>query len=174
MLDTQIEKALNHQINTELSAAYNYLAMGAYFEAANLSGFGAWMLTQHREELTHAMKLFHYILARGGKVELEAVEKPATNFVTTKDAFVRALNMERSNTESIYHLYKLAVEIGDYATQSHLQWFLDEQVEEERLFDEARALLDIAGDDKSALLMLNEKFGGRAGAGGTEKKLGPQ
>lgn len=164
MLDKKIETALNHQINMELSAAYHYLAMGAYFEDANLSGFAAWMLAQRSEELTHAMKLFHYIHARGGRVELEAVEKPPSAFKTPKDAFEKALALEQSNTSAIHNLYKLATEIGDYATQSHLKWFLDEQVEEEHLFDEARSLFEIAGDDRSALLMLNEKFGARAAA----------
>ena len=170
MLDKKIEKALNQQINMELSAAYHYLAMGAYFEDANLSGFASWMLTQRQEELVHAMKLFHYVLHRGGKVELEALAKPPANFKTPKDAFLKALELEKSNTAAINSLYKLATQIGDYATQSHLKWFLDEQVEEEHLFDEARSLFEIAGDDRSALLILNEKFGSpAAGASGGAK-----
>jgi ferritin len=162
MLDKKIEKALNQQINMELSAAYHYLAMGAYFEDTNLSGFASWMLAQRQEELTHAMKLFQYVLHRGGKVELEAVEKPPSNFKTPKDAFLKALALEQANTAAIYDLYKLATQIGDYATQSHLKWFLDEQVEEEHLFDEAKSLFEIAGEEPSALLLLNEKFGQRA------------
>jgi len=170
MLDKKIEQALNEQINAELAASYKYLAMGAYFEDLNLTGFASWMLKQHEEERTHAMKLFHYIHARNGCVVLEAVEKPERNFKTPKEAFIRALDLEKENTSSIYSLYTLATQIGDYATQSHLKWFLDEQVEEERLLEEARALMEIAGDDRSALLLLNEKFGGRVSAPG-EKKL---
>lgn len=164
MLDKNIEQALNNQINAELAASYKYLAMGAYFEDINLTGFSSWMLKQHEEERTHAMKLFHYIHARNGCVVLEAVEKPERNFKTPKEAFIKALDLEKENTASIYELYKLATQIGDYATQSHLKWFLDEQVEEERLLEEARALMEIAGDDKSALLLLNEKFGNRTTA----------
>ena len=161
MLDKKIEKALNHQIKAELAASYKYLAMGAYFEDLNLTGFSSWMLKQHEEERTHAMKLFHYIHARNGRVSLDAIEKPESEFKTPKDAFLKALDLEKENTAAIYDLYTLATEIGDYATQSHLKWFLDEQVEEERLLEEARSLMEIAGDDKSALLLLNEKFGSR-------------
>ena len=165
MLDPKIEKALNHQINAELTGAYEYLAMSAYFEVINLSGFSHWMLKQYQEELAHAMRLFQYIHARSGRVVLEAIEKPPHEFVAPGDAFVKALDLEKANTQSIYELYTLATQIGDYATQSHLKWFLDEQVEEEKLLDEARSLMEIAGDDKSALLMLNEKFGSRTGEG---------
>jgi len=170
MLDNKIEKALNDQINAELGASYKYLAMSAYFEDMNLTGFASWMLKQHDEERMHALKLFHYVHARNARVELDAVEKPESNFKTPKDAFIKALDLEKQNTASIYELYTLATQIGDYATQSHLKWFLDEQVEEERLLEEARALMEIAGDDRSALLLLNEKFGGRVSAP-AEKKL---
>lgn len=165
MLDPKIESALNRQINAELTAAYEYLAMAAYFEGINLSGFSNWMLKQYQEEQTHAMRLFEYIHARSGRVELEAIGKPPGDFATPKDAFIQALDLEKGNTQAIYELYTLATQIGDYATQSHLKWFLDEQVEEEKLLDEARSLMEIAGDDKSALLMLNEKFGARTGSG---------
>ena len=165
MLDKKIENALNHQINLEFTAAYEYLSMAAYFDGLNLAGFSSWMVKQHQEELMHAMKLFHYIHARSGRVALEAIHKPFCDFKTPRDAFVKALDLERANTKAIYDLYTLATQIADYATQSHLKWFLDEQVEEEKLLDEARSLLEIAGDDKSALLMLNDKFAGRAGAG---------
>ena len=170
MLDKKIEKALNDQVNMEFSAAYHYLAMGAYFEHANLTGFASWMFTQRGEELTHAMKLFHYVHARGGKVELEAVAKPPSAFKTPRDAFLKAYGLEKANTAAIYKLYTLATEQGDYATQSHLKWFLDEQVEEEHLFDEAKSLFDIAADEPSALLILDEKFGRRATMGGPPGK----
>lgn len=163
MLDKKLEKALNRQINNEMSAAYNYLAMTAHFEHLNLGGFANWMRVQRNEELTHAQRLIKYVLDRGGKVELEAVPKPPTDFQSVQEVFSRALEMERENTASIDELYRLADELNDYATLSHLQWFLDEQVEEEKSFDEIGGLLELAGDNRSALLLLNEKLGQRAG-----------
>jgi ferritin len=164
MLDERIEKALNRQINHEMGAAYHYLAMAAFFERKNLSGFAAWMLQQRQEELNHAMRLYNYVLDRGGRVELDALSKPQGEFQDVHEVFALALEMEKENTEAIDDLYRQANELGDHATQSHLQWFLDEQVEEEKVFDEARSLLEMAGNDTSALLLLNEKFARRAGA----------
>ena len=164
MLHEKIEQALNRQINNEMSAAYNYLAMMAHFEHLNLSGFARWMQVQRNEELAHAQRLIHYVLDRGGRVDLDAVPKPPTGFTNPQEVFERALQMEKENTQSIDELYRLASEANDYATLSHLQWFLDEQVEEEKTFDEVSSLLEMAGDDRSALLLLNEKLGGRADA----------
>lgn len=162
MLTKQIEAALNLQINNEMSAAYNYLNMMAHFEHLNLAGFAKWMGVQRSEELAHAQRLIQYVLDRGGQIDLAAVAKPATDFKNVHDVFARALVMEKENTASIDELYRLANELNDYATLSHLQWFLDEQVEEEKAFDEISSLLELAGDDRSALLMLNEKLGARA------------
>ena len=161
MLESKIETALNEQINQELDAAHNYLAMSAYLDRTNLSGFASWMKIQHDEELEHAMRLYQYVLDRGGRVELGAIDKPRTDYEDIHEVFRKALEMEKANTASIHALYRLATEQHDFATQSHLQWFLDEQVEEEKIFDEVRALLEMAGNDKSALLMLNEKLGAR-------------
>ncbi|MBI1373577.1 MAG: ferritin [Phycisphaera sp.] len=164
MLDPKIEAALNRQINHEMAAAYNYLAMSAWFEHGNLTGFASWMMSQRLEELTHAQKLLQYVLDRGGQIELDAVEKPKNDFADVHEVFALALEMEKENTETINDLYVMANELGDYATQSHLQWFLDEQVEEEKTFDEIKSLLEMAGDDRSALLYLNDKLGARAAA----------
>ena len=162
MLNAKIEKALNRQINQEMAAAYNYYAMAAHFEHQNLAGFAAWMKIQRSEELVHAERLFQYVLDRGGRIDLDAVGKPRMDYKNVLEVFEAALKTERDNTDSINELYTQARELNDYATLSHLQWFLDEQVEEEKTFDEAIALLKMAGDDRSALLMLNEKFGSRA------------
>lgn len=164
MLSKKIETLLNKQINHELTAAYNYLAMQAWFESANLAGFATWMRHQATEELQHGMKLFTFLNDRGGNVKLETVEKPTTGYKTPKEVFARAAELEQTNTRSIHELYAAAIEEKDYATQSCLKWFIDEQVEEEKTTKEISALLEMAGDSKSALLHLNAQFGQRAGA----------
>ncbi|MDH3284537.1 MAG: ferritin [Acidobacteriota bacterium] len=161
MLDKSMEKSLNRQINQELDGAYNYLAMAAYMDRINLTGFATWLRAQREEELAHAMRLYQYVLDRGGRIELEALSKPQADFEGVREVFVKAIQLEKQNTSAINDLFRLAVEQGDYATQSHLQWFIDEQVEEEKQFDEVSGLLDMVGEDKSALLLLNDKLGAR-------------
>lgn len=163
-LDPKIESALNKQINQEMSAAYAYLAAAAWFDAENLKGFSAWMRVQREEELAHAQKVLDYLQDRGGRLELEAVAKPKTEFDSVTEVFQKALESEQANTRSIHELYSLAVEVNDYPTQSFLKWFIDEQVEEERVVNDAIGLLEHAGDDKSALLVLNQQFGQRSAA----------
>lgn len=160
-LDSKIETALNSQINQEMSAAYSYLAAAAWFDAENLKGFATWMRLQRAEELVHAQKVLDYLLDRGGRLELESVAKPQTQFASVMEVFQKALASEQANTKSIHELYRLAVEVDDYPTQSFLKWFIDEQVEEERVVLDAIGLLEHAGDDKSALLVLNQQMGER-------------
>ena len=162
MLSKSIESGLNKQINHETNAWYNYLAMSAWFEDANLVGFARWMKVQAAEELEHMQRLFEFLNDRGGKVELEKVDKPAAVFKSPRAVFARATELERQNTKSIHALYAMAIEAKDYATQSHLKWFIDEQVEEEKVTREIEALLEMAGDDQSALFMLNRQLGERA------------
>jgi len=164
MLDQQVLDALNKQINHEMTAAYNYLAMEAWFEHANLTGFAQWMHQQRLEELDHATKLFQFVNHRGGRVQLDAVAKPNAEFKDPRDVFAKAFALERKNTEAIHELYELATQKKDYATQSMLKWFIDEQVEEEDTTSEIEALLEMAGDDTSALLMLNRQLGERVAA----------
>lgn len=168
MLDPAIEKALNQQINNELKAWYSYLAMSAYFDIIHLNGFAAFMDNQAREEQTHAHRLFRYVLDRGGKVELQTISPPEDDFASVAAAFQKAFESERANTRSIHELYELARTKNDYSTIAALQWFLDEQVEEEKIFDEVRALLAMAGKDTSALLFLNDKFGQRSAEAGAD------
>lgn len=162
MLSKKIEAGLNKQINHEASAWYNYLAMSAWFEHENWTGFARWMRVQAGEELEHMQRLFNFVNDRGGKVTLETIAQPSVTFKEPREAFTRATEMEQANTKSIHALYAIAVEEKDYATQSHLKWFIDEQVEEEKLTREIEGLLDLAGNDKSALLMLNRQLGERA------------
>lgn len=166
VLDPKIEAALNKQINQEMAAAYNYFAMASYFEHNNLKGFASWMLQQRTEELTHAMRIYDYMHDRGGKVEFAAVEKPVTHFDSVEAVFEKALEQERANTAVINETYGLAVELKDYATQSQMQWFVDEQVEEEATVGEALSMVQLAGENRSALLVLNEQFGTRGAPSG--------
>ncbi len=161
MISKTIEAAINRQINHEITAAYNYLAISAWFEAETLPGFAAWFMIQRNEELQHAMRLYNYLLDRDGNVQLEAIAQPSAEFASITAAFEAALAMEKANTASINELYQMAKSEDDFATLSHLQWFLDEQVEEEKIMGESLAMVKLAGSDSSALLMLNEKFGSR-------------
>ncbi len=161
MISPSIEAAINRQINHEIAAAYNYLAISAWFEQQNLPGFAAWFMIQRSEELEHAMRLYNYLLDRDGSVALGAVEQPRGDYGDIKGAFEAALAMEKANTAAINELYKQAKDEDDFATLSHLQWFLDEQVEEEKIMGESLAMVELAGNDSSAILMLNEKFGAR-------------
>jgi len=164
MIPPNVEKAIAGQINQELTAAYTYLAMAAWFDRQSLDGFAHWMQMQYQEETAHGMRLFRYLLDRGGKLELEGIGKPRIEYASVREVFETALEQERENSRSINALYELAGSLNDYPTISHLQWFLDEQVEEEKSIEDVLALLDRGGDDPSALLYLNDKMGARAAA----------
>lgn len=164
MIRSEVEKALAEQINQELTAAYTYLAMAAWFDRQSLDGFAHWMQLQYQEETAHGMRLFRYLLDRGGRLELAGIGKPRTEYDSVREVFEAALRQEQENTRSINDLYELAGQLNDYATISHLQWFLDEQVEEEKSIEDILALLERAGGEPSALLYLNDKMGARANA----------
>ena len=163
MLNSQIEIAINKQINLEFSASYIYLGMALYMDAEHLSGFASWMVAQSDEERTHARRLLRYMLDRNGNVDLAAIPKPKVEYSEVKQVFEASLEQEKNNTRSINALYALASELDDYATQAHLQWFLDEQVEEEKSISDILGRLELAGDDKTAILILDQALIGRAG-----------
>lgn len=123
-LDSKIEETLNGQVNQEMSAAYGYLSASAWFESENFAGFAHWMELQRQEELSHAARLIKYMQDRGGKLELEAIKKPRTDFGSVMDVFEEALTSEETNTQSIHALYQLSVDKRDYSTQSFLKWLL--------------------------------------------------
>jgi ferritin len=162
MIDPKLEKALNDQINLELHAWYSYLAMAAFCRTRNLSGFAAFMDGHAREEQAHAHRLMNYLLDRGGRVNLQAISAPDAEFSSLLEIFVKSVDQEKGNTRAIYELYDLARSVNDYSTVAALQWFLDEQVEEEKVMTEALGLMRFAGDDKGALLALNQQFGRQA------------
>ena len=161
MIHENLQKALNSQINQEFSAAFNYLGMATYFDAQNLEGFANWMHMQFTEEQSHAMKLLRYLQDRGGVVRLESIASPRNTYDNILEIFELSLVQEQSNTASINELYAMATELNDYATKSHLQWFIDEQVEEEKSVEDIIALLNRIGDDTAGLLYLNDKLAAR-------------
>lgn len=162
-MDSRIEGALNKQINLEFSASYTYLGMALYMDEVHLSGFASWMVAQSDEERTHARRLLRYMLDRNGNVELDSIPKPKVDYGSVNEVFEASLTQEKSNTQSINALYALANELDDYATQAHLKWFLDEQVEEEKSVTDILGRLELAGDDKTAILILDQALSERSG-----------
>lgn len=162
-MDASIQKAINKQIGLELYSAYVYLAMSAHFAEQNFDGFAGWMRGQASEEQEHAMRLLDYLLERGAHVELGAVNAPPAKFGSPLEIYEEALGHEQEVTRSIHAIYELAREKKDYATEIMLQWFITEQVEEEASAEAAVEQLRLAGDNASALLMLDRQFGQREG-----------
>lgn len=162
MLSPTMQDALNAQINLEFTSAYAYLAAAAHFEAASLPGLAGWMRQQYAEEIEHALRLFDHLHDRGGRVRLGAIAEPRADFARPLDAFQMALGHEQKVTASIHNLYALAAKENDYATQTMLQWFITEQVEEEKNVGQVVDWLMLAGDAPAALLMLDQKLGQRA------------
>ncbi len=159
MLSDKLQKALNAQVNAELGSAYQYLAMAAHFDAANLEGQAQWMRRQSREEVAHAMKIFDFVHDRDGKVVLEAVAKPKGQFASTLAVWEAVLKQEQHVSGLIHALYRLAGEEKDYPTQAMLQWFIEEQVEEEKT---ARTILEqvrMIGASSSAIYFLDRHLG---------------
>ncbi len=161
MLSKGIQEAINEQIHHEFHSSYVYLAMSAYLEAANFQGFAQWMRMQAKEEVNHAMKLFDYVNDRNGRVTLKALEQPPANFKSVLDTFEHALAHEQKVTGMIHSLYALVMKENDYASQVALQWFINEQVEEEATATAVVDRLKIAGNDGAALLMLDREMGSR-------------
>ncbi|HYP38784.1 MAG TPA: ferritin [Chloroflexia bacterium] len=165
MIKQAVQDALNDQIKHELYSAYVYLSVSAYCDSIGLQGFAHWMRMQNAEEQEHALKIFDFINDRGGRVRLQAIDQPASDFGTPLQIAEKALEHERKVTGLIERLYELAVKEGDYATQVLMQWFITEQVEEEKNASILVEQLKMIGDNRTALLMLDMELGKRqAGA----------
>jgi len=163
MLSKTLQKALNDQIGKEFYSAYLYLSMSAYFQSENLPGCAHWMRLQYQEEIAHALKLFDYVHDREGAADLQAIAQPQAKFSSPVDVFKEALAHERKVTASINALYALAQKENDYATLIALQWFVTEQVEEEKNAAGIVEQLKMVGDNRVALLMLDRQLGARQG-----------
>ncbi len=158
MIDNRMEKAINEQINKEFYSAYLYLSMSAYFENEDWQGFAKWMNEQAKEEQEHAMKLFNYLVERGGTVKLEALDTPKQKWDSIKEVFEDSLEHEQYITSSINSLMDLAIELKDYASVSFLQWYVDEQVEEEASVEHIITKLSRVSDRPHALLRLDSEM----------------
>ena len=164
MIPEKIQKAFNDQINEEMFSAYLYLSMSAQFAEESLDGFAAWMAAQAHEEMVHAMKFYNHIIERGGKIELLAIAKPDGDFGKPIDAFKAALKHEEHITACIDKLMNLAIDEKDHPSRSMLQWFVDEQVEEEASVGKVVDQLEMIGDAKNGLIMLDRELGRRGQA----------
>jgi len=162
MIGTKLQEAINNQIQAEMDSAYIYLAMSIYSEGKNLRGFAHWLKTQYNEEMTHAFKLLDYLVERGGTVQLQAIAAPATDFGTPVEVFEKVLAHEVHITDLIHKLYELAVAEKDYAAQIFLQWFIEEQVEEEGNATTILERLKMIGNSNGSLLYIDKELGKRA------------
>jgi len=157
--------AFNDQITMELQAAHNYLAMGAWLESAGFSGMSAWMQAQSAEETTHAMKFYQFVLDRGGRVAIGALDAPPSEFDSVADVFESSLAQEREVSAAINLLYALATDERDFASVPLLDWFVTEQIEEEATVSQILDNLALAEGGPQAMLFLDRELGTR-GSGG--------
>jgi ferritin len=160
-LSKKMEAELNKQVNAELYSGYLYLAMDSYFESLNLKGLAAWMNSQAKEELFHAMKIYDYVNERGGRTVLTAIDEPKKSWKSPLDAFRDAYEHELKVTGMIGDLVELATNERDHATFNFLQWYVKEQVEEESQTDEAVKKLQLIGKDPNGLFMFDQQMGAR-------------
>ena len=161
MLKKNIEQAINKQINAELWSGYLYLSMSTYFHSINLDGFATWMRVQAQEELAHAMRFYDHVVERGGRVKLTSIEAVPTEWKSPLHAFEETYAHEQKVTGLINNIMKQAVDEKDYATMNMLQWFIDEQVEEEASADEILQKLKLIGNEGSGLFMIDRELAQR-------------
>ncbi len=161
MIDREMEEAINRQINEEMYSAYLYMSMSAHFENAGLKGFANWMFVQYQEEMDHAMKFYRYLQERGGKVRLYEINEPPHEWESPLDAMEQTLKHEQHITKCINDLVDLAEKLKDRPTFNLLQWYIDEQVEEEANDEEIINQLKLIGDNGQGLLMLDRELAQR-------------
>lgn len=161
MINERMQNEMNDQINAEFWSAYLYLSMSAWFTQENLPGFANWMHVQYQEEMSHAMKMFRYIHERGGKVVLKAIDPVTTSWKSASEAFNDTLNHERKVTSLINGLMDTAHELRDYATINFLNWYIDEQVEEEANVENIFHKLKMVENDPAALYALDKEYEAR-------------
>lgn len=161
MLSKNLQEKLNEQVNFEFYSSYVYLAMAAYAESIDLSGFANFFRVQAKEELAHAMKFYDYIFQKNGNVQLEAIEKPSYHFENASDLFAAGYEHEQLVTKRIYALADVAFEEKEHSTISLLQWFIDEQVEEENNFNSLLKKVKRTEGNPAALYMIDEELAKR-------------
>jgi ferritin len=164
MITKKIEKAINEQLNRELYSAYLYLAMSADATAKGYKGAGKWFRVQFQEEQAHALKFYDYLLSQGASVGLDEIKKPKLAWKSLLEMFEATLKHEQFITKSLNGLMDLAVAGKDYATQSLLQWYITEQIEEEANDVDILSMLRMAGSSTGTQLMIDKQLGKRGGA----------
>lgn len=161
MISKKLEVAINAQINAELWSAYLYLSMSSYCQEAGFPGMANWFAVQFKEEQDHAMIFFNYLQSRGGRVLLSPIEAVPTEWASPLAAFEHTLEHEGKVTSLINNLMSLAVEEKDFAAQSRLNWFVDEQVEEEENATELIQKLRLIGNNGYGLYQLDQELAAR-------------
>ena len=161
-MNTTVLSAINEQINSEFEASYTYLAMAAFCDQQKFLGASKWLRLQSDEERQHGLKLFDFVLARDGKVELRAIDQPAITFDSLTAVFERALEHEQRVTIQINGLYELCFREKAFAEMTELQWFLTEQVEEEKIAREIVAKFRLVKNDPAAILDMDRELGTRS------------
>jgi ferritin len=155
------EDVLNEQVMKEIWSAHLYLSMSSWFESQGLRGFANWMRVQYQEEMTHAIKIFDYIISRGGRALVKPIDVVPSEWKGIKQIFEDTYNHECVVTESIHNCYNVAAESKDYAATNMLQWFVDEQVEEEQNVIEILDQLKLIGDNGQAIYLLDKELATR-------------
>jgi ferritin len=161
MINQPVLDRMNEQIAHELYSAYLYLSMSAYFETINLPGFATWMRIQAGEEQEHAMKFYNFILDRNNKVVLQAIQQPPVDFSSPQDVFKQSYEHEQKVTALINNIYTAALADKDVASQIFLQWFITEQVEEEKNASQVLDILTKIGSSVGGLYQLDHRLGKR-------------
>ena len=161
MINSTLVQAMNEQIQEELYSSYLYLAMSQYCEGKNLKGFAHWLKAQYNEEVSHAFKLMEHLQDRGGQVVLKAIAAPPVEFGSPVSVFEKVLAHEQHITERIAKLYELALAEKDYPAQILLQWYINEQVEEEASATSILEKLKLIPENSGALFYIDKELGGR-------------
>lgn len=162
MISKKLENAINYQINRELFSEYYYLSMASYFNSIGLSGFENFFLIQVEEERFHAMKMYKFLNEKGGKVKLKAIEAPKTKFKSPLEVFELAYKHEKLVSKMINDLMDLAIQENDHAARNHLNWFVEEQVEEEDSMETIVNKLKLIEGEGYGLLMLDSELAQRS------------
>ena len=162
MISQKMADAVNRQINNEMYSAYLYMAMSAHSSNVGLNGFATWFMVQYHEEMFHAMKQYNYLLDQGAAVHLQTIKEPPKTFASALDMFTKTLEHEQFVTRSINEIADLAQQEKDHATYQFIQWYVTEQVEEEKNDNEILQKLKLAGDTGPGLFMIDGQLGARA------------
>ncbi|MDD2492118.1 MAG: ferritin [Bacteroidales bacterium] len=167
----KVEDILNKQVNAEFWSAFMYLSMSAWFENQGLKGMANWMRVQYLEETSHAMKIYDFIISRGGEAKLAAIDAVPTEWKSITEVFEETYKHECLVTEMIHNCYNVAAAEKDHASTNMLQWFIDEQVEEEQNVIELLDQLKLIGDKGQGVYMLNKELASRVFVDATQSAI---